>query len=419
MIIPSIDLMNGNAVQLIGGKEKAIDAGDPLPIAANFGLAGEVAVIDLDAALGKGSNRETILALLEGTQCRVGGGIRDLETARFWLDAGASKIIIGTKAEPELLKELPKERLIAALDAYDGEVVVEGWTSKTGRGIHERMLELRDYVDGFLVTFVEKEGRLEGTNLDQVRSLVESAGSARVTIAGGVSTPEDIKILDEMGADAQVGMALYSGRMNLGDAIAAPLHSDRPDGLWATVVCDPFGVALGLAWSDAESLREAVATRSGVYHSRKRGLWRKGSSSGATQELLGIDLDCDRDALRFRVRQVPPGFCHKDTFTCWGASGGILGLERTLRQRKESAPSGSYVERLFSEAGLLDAKLREEMQEFIDAQTEQEHIGEAADVLFFTMTRMVEKGLSLEDIARELDRRALKISRRPGNRKDS
>jgi phosphoribosyl-ATP pyrophosphohydrolase len=410
--------MNGNAVQLIGGKEKAIDAGDPLPIAASFGLAGEVAVIDLDAALGNGSNRETISRLVRETRCRVGGGIRDLETARFWLDSGASKIIIGTKAEPALLRELPKTRLIAALDAYDGEVVVEGWTSKTGKGIHERMHELRDYVDGFLVTFVEKEGRLQGTNLDQVRSLVESAGSARVTIAGGVSSVEDIRLLDEMGADAQVGMALYTGKISLGDAIAAPLTSDRADGLWPTVVCDQFGVALGLAWSNAESLREAVDSRSGVYHSRKRGLWKKGSSSGATQELLGIDLDCDRDALRFRVRQQAPGFCHNETFTCWGESGGLLGLERTLTERKQSAPPGSYVQRLFTENGLLDAKLLEEMQEFVDASSNSELIGEAADVLFFTMTRLVEQGISLDEVGRELDRRALKISRRPGNRKD-
>jgi phosphoribosyl-ATP pyrophosphohydrolase len=239
-----------------------------------------------------------------------------------------------------------------------------------------------------------------------------------VTIAGGVSSVEDIRLLDEMGADAQVGMALYTGKISLGDAIAAPLTSDRADGLWPTVVCDQFGVALGLAWSNAESLREAVDSRSGVYHSRKRGLWKKGSSSGATQELLGIDLDCDRDALRFRVRQQAPGFCHNETFTCWGESGGLLGLERTLTERKQSAPPGSYVQRLFTENGLLDAKLLEEMQEFVDASSNSELIGEAADVLFFTMTRLVEQGISLDEVGRELDRRALKISRRPGNRKD-
>ena len=128
MIVPSIDLQNGQAVQLIGGREKALDAGDPRPIAERFSRVGEVAVIDLDAALGTGNNREMILDLVGRAPCRVGGGIRNLETARFWLDAGARKIILGTAAEPDLLSELPRGRVIAALDAVDGEIVVEGWT---------------------------------------------------------------------------------------------------------------------------------------------------------------------------------------------------------------------------------------------------------------------------------------------------
>ena len=96
MIIPSIDLMNGNAVQLVGGKEMALDAGDPRPIAEKFGRVGEIAVIDLDAALSQGSNREVIEDLLKLAPCRVGGGIRDVETALDWLDKGARKVILGT-----------------------------------------------------------------------------------------------------------------------------------------------------------------------------------------------------------------------------------------------------------------------------------------------------------------------------------
>ena len=138
MIIPSIDLQNGNAVQLIGGEKKAIDAGDPLPIAQQFSLAGEIAVIDLDAALATGSNEATIQKLVHRFSCRVGGGIRSLEQAQTWLNAGASKIILGTKAEPEILRHLPRERVIAALDARDGDVVVEGWTKSTGRTILSR-----------------------------------------------------------------------------------------------------------------------------------------------------------------------------------------------------------------------------------------------------------------------------------------
>ena len=417
MLVPSIDLMNGAAVQLVGGKEMALDAGDPRPILDRFGRTGEVAVIDLDSALGKGSNEATIRELVARGRCRVGGGIRDLDTAIRWLDAGAAKIIIGTKATPELLEKLPRERLIAALDARDGEVVVEGWQTGTGRGIVERMQELNPYVSGYLVTFVEREGRMGGTNLDRVGEIVGAAGGARVTIAGGVTTAADIKALDKLGADAQVGMALYTGSLKLGEAFAAPLESDRADGLWPTVVVDEQGIALGLVYSNLESLSEAIESGTGVYHSRKRGLWRKGESSGAVQQLLRIDMDCDRDALRFTVRQHGSGFCHEGTRSCWGEAEGLPGLLRTLASRRHNAPAGSYTARLFGDQQLLADKLIEEAGELNAAVDPQHAAEEAADVLYFTFARMARDGISLEQVEAVLSQRSKRVTRRTGDAK--
>ena len=418
MIIPSIDLMSGNAVQLVGGKDRELDAGDPRPLAKRFRVAGEIAVIDLDAALGQGSNREVIEELCGMAQCRVGGGIRDVETARRWLDAGAQKIILGTAARPELLRQLPKERVIAALDAVDGEVVVEGWTEATGHHVLDRIEELRPYVSGFLVTFVEREGRLGGTDEALAAAVIDAAGDARVTIAGGVTTAEEVGRLDEMGADAQVGMALYKGLMDLGDAICAPMTSDRDDGLWPTVVCDEMGHALGLVYSNAESVRAAVASGRGVYHSRRRGLWRKGESSGNIQELLAIDLDCDRDALRFTVRQRGDGFCHLSRWGCWGDDTSLGSLERRLKARLADAPEGSYTKRLLDDPELLAAKLREEARELAEADGLDEVTWEVADVFYFAMVAMIRGGASLRDVERELARRALKVSRRAGDAKE-
>ena len=419
MIIPSIDLMDGQAVQLIGGKEKSLDAGDPRPIAKRFARAGEIAVIDLDAALGRGDNSDLIKELLAIAPCRVGGGIRDLETARMWLDAGAVRVILGTKAVPEILRELPKDRVMAALDAEHGEVVIEGWQTKTGATIEARMAELRDLVGGFLITFIEREGRLQGGDIARAEALIAGAGGVRITFAGGVTELEEIAALDRLGADAQVGMALYTERLDLGAAIAAPLISERPDGLWPTVVVDEMGIALGLAWSDGESLSEAVGSGRGVYHSRSRGLWIKGETSGATQELLRVDLDCDRDAMRFTVTQKDPGFCHLDTMTCWGDETGVAALARRLASRAAEAPEGSYTRRLLDDPGLLRAKLAEEAGELAAAETPAEVVHEAADLLFFTLTAMARAGVSLADVAAELDRRALKITRRPGDAKEA
>ncbi|MEN0020192.1 MAG: phosphoribosyl-ATP diphosphatase [Planctomycetota bacterium] len=430
MLVPSIDLINGNAVQLVGGDptKLEIDAGDPRPLAETYGRLGEIAVIDLDAALGPKTgnpdNAATIGDLLTIARCRVGGGIRDVDTAIRWLDAGAHTVILGTAATPEILRELPSDRVIAALDARDGEIVVEGWTKAEGRGsLNDRIAELREYVSGFLVTFVEREGRLGGTDLERAQAVVEAAGDKRVTIAGGVTTADEIRRLDEIGADAQVGMAIYSGKLDLAEAFAGPLRTDRDDGLWPTVVVDERGVALGLAYSSAASLAEAVRTGRGVYYSRSRqGLWRKGDTSGEVQQLLRIDMDCDRDALRFTVKQLRADstdgvFCHLGTRSCWGDDGGLGELARRLAAPAESRDAKSYTTRLLTEPGLLDAKLREEAEELCRAASRDDIVHEAADVLYFTLVRLAKEGIALDEVERHLDRRALKVSRRRGDAK--
>jgi len=327
MIVPSIDLMGGRTVQLEGGEALKIDAGDPRPIAKDYSRVGEIAVIDLDAARGEGDNRRLVEELIAAYPCRVGGGIRDYDTAVRLLDAGARKIILGTAASPDLLSRLPRERLIAALDARNGEVVVQGWRTRTGASIADKMKELAPYVGGFLITVVEREGRMAGSDLKAAAELTalakECGEDIRVTWAGGVTTAEEVAELDRMGADAQVGMALYSGKLSLAEAFTAPLMSDRQDGLWPVLVCDEDGVALGMVWGDAESVAVSLKKGRGVYRSRTRGLWEKGLSSGNTQELLRIDADCDRDALRYIVRQNGGGFCHLGTRTCFGPDWGL------------------------------------------------------------------------------------------------
>lgn len=418
MIVPSIDLVGGQAVQLVGGETLAIEAGDPFPLLEGFSRVGEVAVIDIDAARGEGSNADLIRELARRAPIRVGGGIRDAETALAWLDAGVEKVILGTAARPEILSRLPRDRVIAALDARDRQVVTHGWRVDSGADVLDRIRELSGLCGGFLVTFVEREGRMQGTDLDLARAVVEAAGDARVTIAGGVTTADEIAALDAIGADAQVGMALYSGALGLGEAFAAPLVSDRPDGLWPTVVVDEHGTALGLAWSSARSLTQAIESGQGVYESRKRGLWVKGETSASTQELLRVDADCDRDTLRFVVRQAGQGFCHLGTRTCWGEDRGLPRLSRRLADIVASPPEGSNTARLAADPGLLASKLSEEAAELAAASTPEEVAAEAADLVYFALTRAAAAGVGLEDVGRVLDRRERRVTRRPMERKD-
>ena len=417
MLIPSIDIQAGRTVQLVGGRELKLDAGDPHRWAERFAPLGPVAVIDLDAAMGIGTNAALVRDLLPMARCRVGGGIRSVDAARAWLDAGAEAVILGTAAQPELLSQLPAERVIAALDSIDDQIVVEGWRTSTGQRTVERIEALKPFVGGFLITFVENEGRLGGTQLARAQALIEAAAPCRVTIAGGITTAAEIAQLDAWGADAQVGMAIYENRLSLSDAFAAPLRSDRPDGLWPTVVVDRDGIALGLAYSSRDSLQQAIETRHGVYHSRRRGLWIKGETSGATQRLQRIDVDCDRDTLRFTVAQQGAGFCHLAQDTCWGKQRGVPGVMNTLESRLATSTVHSYTSRLAQDPQLLRAKIVEEAHELVAAELPGDVVAEAADLLYFTLVKLAVAGQSWSDVATELERRRGLVTRRPGNAK--
>lgn len=415
MIVPSIDLMDGRAVQLVQGRRKVLDAGDPRPLAERFGRVGEVAVVDLDAALGRGSNAALVEELCGLASCRVGGGVRSREDAVRWLDRGAAKVVLGTAAVPEVLKGLPRDRVVAALDAWKGEVVVKGWTERTGRTIRQGMETLRGLAGGFLVTFVEGEGKEAGFPRRRVEELVAASGEARLTIAGGIATAADVAWLDRAGADAQVGMALYRGTLELADAFTAPLQSERADGLWPTIVADERGAALGLVWSSSESVRTAIAEGRGVYHSRKRGLWRKGESSGAVHSLVRIDADCDRDALRFTVFQEGAGFCHRGEWTCFGPADGLRALEQLVGERAASPVEGSLTTRLLTGADggrFLRGKLIEEAGEVGEARGRQRVVEEAADLVYFLAVAMAREGATWADVEREIDRRRKTVSRR-------
>lgn len=417
MIVPSIDISGGQAVQLVSGETVAVEAGDPRPLMDRFSIVGEVAVVDIDAARGEGDNAELIAELCAMGRVRVGGGIRKLETANRWLDAGADKIVLGTAATPELLQQLPAERVIVALDARNGKVVTHGWRTQTDRDPVDQIGRLQGLCGGFLVTFVEREGGLAGTDLVRARQVVAAARGAHVTIAGGITTAEEIRTLDRMDADAQIGMALYTGRLSLSEAFAAPLTTDRADGLWPTVVVDGSGHALGLTYSDEKTLTETIETRRGVYHSRKRGRWVKGESSANVQQIRAIDIDCDRDTLRFTVDQER-AFCHTGTRTCWGDDRGLNRLDRRLGTIATESIAGN-TSRLVEDPALLAAKLREEAGELAVETDQVRVIEEAADLLFFTLVKAVSAGVSLSDIEAELDRRERRVTRRDIRAKES
>jgi len=227
MLIPSIDLMGGCIVQLVQGERKALEFSDFEYWIERFAAYPLVQLIDLDAAMNQGNNRDLLRQFTSRLPCQVGGGIRSIETARAILDLGAQKVIVGSallKAGQvdldfarALADNISRARVIAAVDSKQGRVAVQGWKEVSPLTPDEMMRQLEPYCGGFLYTHVDTEGLMQGIPLDVVRRL-RAATTLPLTVAGGISTQEEIDELGQMGVNAVVGMAIYTGRLKLAGA---------------------------------------------------------------------------------------------------------------------------------------------------------------------------------------------------------
>lgn len=253
MLVPSIDLRGGRIVQLVQGERVALEEADVFARVRRFARFPLVQLIDLDAALGTGDNRDLVRRIAAELPCRVGGGIRTAGDARAWLDAGAREVIIGsalfrsledtkasgrptktrragefTKTESpgrptttrftrvnvalagELARACGAGRIVAAVDSRGGHVVIDGWRTVLPLTPVDAIRALEPYCGGFLYTHVETEGLMRGIDLEAVRR-IRGATTRRVSAAGGITTREEVDALDAMGVDAVVGMAIYTG----------------------------------------------------------------------------------------------------------------------------------------------------------------------------------------------------------------
>lgn len=224
MIIPCIDLMDGKVVQLVQGREKVFEGKSPDEMLRVFAGFPEIQVIDLDAAMGRGSNGQIVEYLAARAIIRAGGGVRDTARATELLRHGAYRIIIGTAAftrdgvNKAFLSDLRAvagaERLTIALDSRNGRIVVRGWREAINRTALESIRELEPYCSGFLCTYVDKEGMMQGTDLDWFREL-RRATDHELIAAGGIATMEDVRALAELNIHCAIGMSIYRGRLSL------------------------------------------------------------------------------------------------------------------------------------------------------------------------------------------------------------
>ncbi len=226
MIIPCIDLQGGKVVQLIQGDKKALEGAPPLEMLDRFAAFPVIQVIDLDAAMGKGSNIDIVRDLTSRARTRVGGGVRSAARALELVEAGAERVVVGTAAfsgnaiNEKLLEEIGEavgsDKILLALDSKFGRIVVKGWSEAVDLTAEAVIRRLEPYCGGFLCTYVDKEGMLEGTDLEWYRRLRASTDH-EITAAGGITTIEEIRELTEMNIHAALGMAIYTGRLDLAE----------------------------------------------------------------------------------------------------------------------------------------------------------------------------------------------------------
>lgn len=408
MILPSIDISGGRVVQLRRGAEHVFtDPRDALTVAHELARYGQLAVVDLDAARGLGDNRALIRQLCRAVPCRVGGGVRTADDVRGWIRAGAEQVMVGTAASPEFLRQFPREWLIACVDSRGDEVVVGGWSRATGRDTVQRARELAPFCSGLLFTQVLREGMLGGPDFATAARL-RDAVDVPITVAGGVRSIDDLRQLLDAGLNAQVGMALYLGQLDLAAAWRELLRFDKAELLPTIAVDADDGQVLMQAWSSPASIEATLRTGQVTYFSRSRGeLWRKGATSGHTQQLVAARWDCDRDSIVLRVRQRGPA-CHRGTRDCFALGRGaeLLGLERVIAARAVAPADGSYTRRLLDDPQLVAAKLREEVEEVVEASAPDHVAWECADVVYHLMARMRAAGVTWRDVECELRSRS-------------
>ena len=222
MLIPAIDLMEDKIVQLVQGSRKVLEFTDFNYWIERFSAFPIVQLIDLDAAMNRGSNRTRIEQIAQRLPCQVGGGIRDVKIASELIAVGVKKVIIGSALFQEgkinsalaqqLAEQLGQEKLLFAIDSRENKVVVHGWKQATPYTAEEAIRVLEPWCGGFLYTHVDTEGLMAGIPMEPIRRL-RRATQRHLIVAGGVTTQQEIDELDAMEIDAVAGMAVYTGKL--------------------------------------------------------------------------------------------------------------------------------------------------------------------------------------------------------------
>lgn len=453
-IIPCLDVAAGRVVKGIHFVDLR-DAGDPAELGRRYYLEGadELVFLDITASFEERNTRiEWVRRVADSIfiPFTVGGGISALEQIQELLRAGADKVSMNSAAvrDPQLIRRsaaaFGSQCIVLAVDAKKTE---QGWRVFVKGGREETSLDALQWVQEgaalgageILLTSMDRDGTRQGYDLELLQ---EATSRLRIPViaSGGAGSPRHLlEALREGRADAVLAASIFHyDRYTVSEvkeflrengvpvrmpaaaaarplAFSGPLDWEKGQGLIPAVVQDAgSGKVLMLGYMNRESLERTLESGLVSFWSRSRQqIWTKGETSGNYLRLKEIRPDCDLDALLLIAQPEGP-VCHRGTRSCFGedhqfvALEFLSSLEDVIRGRKQEMPEGSYTSRLFS-AGPLEIakKLGEEAIEVVlsGSQARERSIQESADLLYHLLVFLTERGISLQQVISELERR--------------
>lgn len=451
-IYPAIDIIGGMCVRLVKGdySQKTTFAENPVDVAKKWESLGAefIHVVDLDGAKsGELHNFELIKKIAESVNVpiQVGGGIRSLDDIDKLLEAGISRVIIGTSAleNPNMVKRAVEkygDKIAVGIDAKNGKAAVKGWVEVSDESAIDLAIKMRKIgVKHIVYTDIDTDGMLKGPNIDAMRKMVEES-KIDVIASGGVSTVEDVEKLVETGVEgAIIGRALYSEVLDLPSAIRAAKDMEYSVedfiselkfdgyGLIPAIAQDAVsGEVLMCAYMNVESLKLTIETGNATYYSRSRkAIWEKGATSGHYQKVREILVDCDGDALVLKIEQMGAA-CHTNNYSCFYRSfkdgklkkiktgnnigqGVIYDVYDVICDRKENPKEGSYTNYLLNKGiDKILKKVGEEATEVVIAAKNSDNAEtkyEIADLLYHISVMLVNQGITWDEVFDELQKR--------------
>ena len=384
--------------------------------------AGKNAIIHIDLVNGL-SSREIAVDFIAKTTSADGiisTKPQLVKRAKELISLGAEKVIIGSAAwnsHPEngsvlneeflneLVQAIGKDRIIISVDAINGKIAVKGWTETIDISLVDGAKQAEKFCSELLFTCVEKEGCMQGTNMEYVKQL-RDAVHCRVVVAGGVSSVPEIKELEKLHCDVQLGMALYTNKVALKDAFIACLDFEKMP-MIPVIAQSVNGEVLMQGFANEQAFEKTFETGKLTFWSRSRNeLWTKGDTSGNFLNVVKLRADCDRDCVLASVLPTGPS-CHTGSWTCFGTDpdekSSMGRLYNVIADRFANPKPGSYTATLDSKR--VREKVEEEAEELCEAETKEDVIWEAADLLYFVNVLLYKEGVTWQDVYNELDKR--------------